>query len=57
MPSSTLKQLFDVIDRVNKNHSFSTPLMLSSTLKQSFSATATDKVNKDMLNRFSARIY
>jgi hypothetical protein len=57
MPSSTLKQLFNVIDGVDRNSGFSTPLIQSSMLKQSFGVTATDRVDKDMLNRFSARIY
>jgi hypothetical protein len=57
MLSLTLKQLFDVIDKVNKNYSFFMPLMLSLMLKQLFSITATNKVNKDMLNCFLARIY
>jgi hypothetical protein len=57
MLSSTLKQSFDVIDGVDRNSSFSTPSMQSSTLKQSFSATATDGVDRDMLNHFSVRIY
>jgi hypothetical protein len=58
MPSSTPKQPFGVTGGVDRYH-FSTFSIPSSTPKQSFGATATDGVDRDMLDRlyYFRRIY